>query len=168
MSPIRVFFIEPSNGSIKKRESEGTLDFRRKSQGHPNVFFKDFFSESLIPGSLRFLRNLRGQPFLPIRGKKSRRLGPRTLRAILGGPIPARLYTCFTRSFRAPISDRCPEGTVVSSDFWPLFPRFPPIPKEWEETSGKKGEFFPIPGPFSERKRTGFPRTPKESGEISE
>ena len=65
----------------------------------------------------------------------------------------------------------------------PFFRLFSPILLEWEETSGKKGEFFPLPGPFSERKRTGFPRTPKDfipsapqgqrkkkrkSGEISE
>ena len=37
--------------------------------------------------------------------------------AIFGKAISVRLSTCFTRSFRAPIRDRCPEGTVVSSDF---------------------------------------------------
>ena len=81
-----------------RRKSQAIFDGRRGS------FFPIF---PPTPGPLRFQRNLRGPGVGENIGRgKSIEIG--------GKPV---FFTCFTRSFRAPISDRCPEGTVVSSDF---------------------------------------------------
>ena len=61
--------------------SEKWIDLR---SGAPAIFDGRRGSPP-IPGPLRFLWNLRGRSFFR--------------------------FACFTRSFRAPISDRCPEGT---------------------------------------------------------
>ena len=127
---------------------------------------------------------------MPRRGKDKSKI-------FFSGPFSFRKRTdfprlaCFTRSFRAPISDRCPEGTVVSSDFDTFSSSdispdsgSPQIPKESEGTavlpipkeSERKARFYSLCPAGAEEKKTRvrgkpvlfliFPPTPSESGEI--
>ena len=74
-----------------------------------------------LRGPLRFQRNLRGRPFLRFRYF--------FLFLVLFLSEKGRVFPELRRS----------RGKYRKRKKFALFPRFPPIPLEWEKTSGKKG-----------------------------